>query len=104
MGKDPSAAAAAPSTWGFLSDHGLVLLCLVRRPYLLISEIAGELGLSERWTQQIVRELAASGHITRRRRGRRNCYMVCTQAPLAAPTEQRWRVADMLALFAGRAR
>jgi hypothetical protein len=100
---NPSPAATDPPTWGFLSDHGRVLLCLARRPYVLISEVAGELGLSELWTQQIVRELAASGHVTRQRRGRRNCYMVRVQAPLGHPVERRWRVEDLLALFAGRA-
>lgn len=95
-------AATDPPSWSFLSDHGRVLLCLVRRPYLLIGDIAGELGLSERWTQQIIKELAASGHLTRRRRGRRNCYMVRTQARLDHPIEQRWRVEDLLALFTGR--
>lgn len=99
--RNPSPAVADPS-WSFLTDHALVLLCLVRRPYLLISEIAEELGLPERWTQQIVRELAASGHLGRRRRGRRSCYMVHVRASLDHPAERRWRVEDLLALFADR--
>ena len=98
---NPSPAATEPSTWGFLTVHALVLLCLVRRPYSLISEIAEELGLPERRAQQIIRDLAASGHIARRRRGRRNCYMVNVHASLDHPTEQRWRVEELIALFAG---
>jgi predicted ArsR family transcriptional regulator len=66
--------------WVFLSNHGNVLLCIVRDPTVRISEVADLVGIGERAAQKIIADLAAEGYITRTRQGRRNHYTVNRQA------------------------
>jgi DNA-binding transcriptional MocR family regulator len=87
-----------PPPWTFLTNHAHVLLCLVAQPDIRMRDIAQKIGLTERWVQQIIRELAAAGYISRRRNGRRNEYLVHPQLPLRHPLEAHRRVQDMLEL------
>jgi DNA-binding Lrp family transcriptional regulator len=88
-----------PPPWTFLTNHAHVLLCLVAQPDIRMRDIAQKIGLTERWVQQIIRELAASGYISRRRNGRRNEYLVHPQLPLRHPLEAHRSVQDMLELI-----
>jgi DNA-binding Lrp family transcriptional regulator len=88
-----------PPPWTFLTNHAHVLLCLVAQPDIRMRDIAQKIGLTERWVQQIIRELAAAGYISRRRNGRRNEYLVHPQLPLRHPLESHRSVADMLELI-----
>lgn len=83
-----------------LTYHAHVLLCLAQEPDIRTLDIAQRLGLTERWVQQIIKELAESGHITRRRKGRNNHYVVHGHAPLQHHVESRWRVQDLLKFLA----
>lgn len=82
--------------WTFLTNHAHVLFCLVQQPDIRMRDIAQKIGLTERWVQQIIRELAADGYIERRRNGRRNEYVVHPQLPLRHPLESHCSVQDML--------
>lgn len=93
-----------PAACPFFTSHAHVLLCLAREPGVRMLDIALRLGLTERWVQQIVKELAASGHITRRRVGRNNHYVVNPDAPLQHHAESEWRVEDLLKLATRRDR
>jgi DNA-binding Lrp family transcriptional regulator len=88
-----------PPPWTFLTNHAHVLLCLVAQPDIRMRDIAQKIGLTERWVQQIIRELAAAGYISRRRNGRRNEYLVHPQLPLRHPLEAHRSVQDMLELI-----
>lgn len=88
-----------PPPWTFLTNHAHVLLCLVAHPDIRMRDIAQKIGLTERWVQQIIRELAAAGYISRRRNGRRNEYRVHPQLPLRHPLEAHRSVQDMLELI-----
>jgi DNA-binding MarR family transcriptional regulator len=68
--------------WTFLTNHAHVLFCLKKDPEIRLSEVAAEVGLTERGVQRIVKELASSGYITRQRHGRRNRYLVHDSRPL----------------------
>lgn len=85
--------------WTFLTNHAHVLLCLVMQPDIRMRDIAAKIGLTERWVQQIIRELAAAGYISRRRNGRRNEYLVHPNLPLRHPLESHRCVQDMLELI-----
>jgi len=73
------------SRWGILSNHGAVLLCLVRDPRIRIWEIADNVGIGERAAQKIVADLVAEGYVSRTKEGRRNHYDVNPEAPLSHP-------------------
>jgi predicted transcriptional regulator len=64
------------SSWRFLSHHAEVFLCVARRPDARLSEIATEVGITERSVQTIINDLVADGYIDRSRVGRRNHYAV----------------------------
>lgn len=71
--------------WFFLSNHGNVLLCIVRDPRIRISEIADNVGIGQRAAQKIVADLVAGGYVARRKEGRRNHYEVNPRASLRHP-------------------
>jgi DNA-binding IscR family transcriptional regulator len=71
--------------WGFLSNHGLVLLALARQPDLRLREVAAMVGITERAAQELVNSLVASGYVERVREGRRNRYLVHGELPLHHP-------------------
>lgn len=68
--------------WSFLSNHGLVLLAIVRDPGARLREIAARVGITERAVHRIVLDLEAGGHLERVRVGRRNRYEVHAASPM----------------------
>lgn len=98
---DPMTDPAPDSHWTFLTNHTHVLLCLVRRPDSTLRQVAGEVGITERAVQRIVRELEQAGVLTRTRQGRRNTYTVDAHVPLRHPLEAHRTVGHLLALLDG---
>jgi DNA-binding IclR family transcriptional regulator len=84
--------------WTFLSNHALVLLWLAREPDLRVSDLAKEVGISERATYGILRDLCETGYLTRSRDGRRARYRINTGAPMRTTILERRRLAELLAL------
>ncbi len=68
------------ATWGFLSYHALVMVSIAQNPRGTIREMAQAIGMTERATLTIVRDLKHAGIITSRRMGRRNVYSIDFQA------------------------
>jgi DNA-binding MarR family transcriptional regulator len=71
--------------WFFLSNHGNVMLCIARDPYIRIREISDKVGIGERASQKIVSDLVAEGYVVRTKWGRRNRYQVNPHAHLRHP-------------------
>lgn len=71
----PSAATRRP-TWNFLTNHPVVLIYIVQHPESTVRTIAQGVGLTERATLAILRDLDEEGLIDRHRDGRRNTYAV----------------------------
>lgn len=84
--------------WTFLTNHAHVLLCLAKDPGIRLSDVAAEVGLTERGVQRIVKELATSGYLTRERNGRRNRYLVDHRQPLRPAIAGHRQVGDLLRL------
>jgi DNA-binding MarR family transcriptional regulator len=63
-------------TWGFLTNHALVLIYVVRHNDSTVREISGGVGVTERATLAILRQLSDEGIVVRHRDGRRNTYAV----------------------------
>lgn len=66
--------------WGFLTNHALILIYVVRHPGATVREISGGVGVTERATLEILRQLDDEGIVDRQRDGRRNTYSVNFEA------------------------
>lgn len=62
--------------WGFLTNHALVLVYVVRHPGATVREISAGVGVTERATLDILRQLGEDDIVLRYRKGRRNTYSV----------------------------
>ncbi len=72
--------------FSFLSNHGLVLLCIAHDPRSRMRDVAAAVDITERAAQRIVAELIDSGYVTRTREGRRNHYTVRADLAITVPT------------------
>ena len=63
-------------TWGFLTNHALVLIHIGAHPRSTQKDIAAAAGITERAAHTILRRLEADGIISREREGRRIRYEV----------------------------
>ena len=63
-------------TWGFLTNHALVLIHIANHPRSTLREIAAAAGITERATLSILRMLEAEEIVSRQKEGRRNRYQV----------------------------
>jgi hypothetical protein len=86
--------------WKFLTNHAQVLVCIADDPGVLLREISGQVGITERAAHRIVAELAAGGYIKRERNGRRNQYTIQPGLPLPDRLGRAKRVGDLLAILA----
>jgi hypothetical protein len=91
---------ATPS-WGFLTSHARVLLCIAHDPGVRLRDIAASLGITERSAYGIVTDLAEAGYVVKEKDGRRNRYQVQAHLPLPEPTGRERTVGEVLALLAG---
>jgi DNA-binding MarR family transcriptional regulator len=63
-------------TWGFLTNHALVLIYVVRHNDSTVRDISAGVGVTERATLAILRQLSEEGIVQRHKDGRRNTYSV----------------------------
>ena len=87
------------SSWGFLTNHAHVLLCVSRDPHMRLRDIASCVGITERATHRIVCELEGAGYLTRQRDGARNHYEVHKDLPLRHDLDKDVQVGDLLAVI-----
>lgn len=86
-------------SWTFLSNHAHVLVCLAQDPEQRIRDIASRVGITERATSNIVRDLETNGYLTKRREGRSNRYTLDIKRPLRHPIEKHRNIGDLLGLI-----
>jgi hypothetical protein len=86
-------------SWGFLTNHALVLLCIARDPGVRLRDIAASVGITERSAFGIVSDLAAEGYLVKEKGGRRNRYLVEAHRPLPESADRRLAIGDLLALL-----
>jgi DNA-binding transcriptional ArsR family regulator len=84
-----------PRQWNFLSNHGLIILHLVRNPKATLREIALDTRLTERAVYQIVRELEEGEFIEKRKVGRRNTYTINRRNILGHPAYGSLTIGDV---------
>ena len=74
--------------FSFLTNHGLVLLCIAEDPRQRMRDIATHIDITERAAQRIVADLIGAGYLIRTREGRRNSYTVKTDLPIGLPAQR----------------
>jgi DNA-binding IclR family transcriptional regulator len=89
------------ASWGFLTNHARVLLCLARDPGVRLRDIAARLGITERSAYGIVTDLAEAGYVVKEKDGRRNRYLIQAHLPLPGTAGRERTVGEVLALLAG---
>jgi hypothetical protein len=90
-------------SWGFLTNHALVLLCIARDPGVRLRDIAVSVGITERSAFGIVSDLAAAGYIVKEKGGRRNRYRVEAGLPVPVPESvgRGLAIGDLLTFLGG---
>jgi DNA-binding HxlR family transcriptional regulator len=98
-GQAPPTETRTASTWGFLTNHAHVLLCVARDARSRARDIAEQVGITERAAQRILADLIAAGYITRTKNGRRNHYEVDPLGRLRHPVFRDLAVGPLLELL-----
>jgi DNA-binding IclR family transcriptional regulator len=89
------------ASWGFLTNHARVLLCIARDPGARLRDIAASLGITERSAHGIVSDLAAAGYVVKQKDGRRNRYQIQAHVPWPETGTAGSAAGDVLALLDG---
>jgi predicted ArsR family transcriptional regulator len=84
-GQAPRTDIRTRSTWGFLTNHAHVLLCVARDARSRARDIAEQVGITERAAQRILADLITEGYVTRTKAGRRNHYEINPRGALRHP-------------------
>jgi len=87
------------TSWGFLTNHAQVLVCIARDPGVRMRDIGDRVGITERAAHRIVAELADAGYITRERNGRRNHYTINAHLPLPDTLARGRNVGELLEIL-----
>ena len=85
--------------WGFLTNHGRVLLCIAHDPEARLRDIATELGITERTAYGIVTDLADAGYVVKNKDGRRNRYEVQSHLPLRDAVSRERTIGEVLSVL-----
>ena len=89
--------------WTFLTNHGVALTVISQRPHSTVREIGDAVGITERATHKIVRDLETEGYLTKGKDGRRNHYTVNLDVPLRDEVTDA-DVGQLLRVLTGRRR
>jgi DNA-binding MarR family transcriptional regulator len=87
------------ASWGFLTNHALVLTVINQSPDSTGLEIAQAVGITERAARRIIADLQDAGYIESERIGRRNRYRVNDYHPLGRIGAQEVTVGEFLRLL-----
>lgn len=83
--------------WTYLTNHALVMLCLVEDPYIRLLDIADRVGITDRAVQKILADLESDGAIERIKEGRCNHYVVNAAQALRHPLEASRTIGELVA-------
>ncbi len=90
-------------TWGFLTKHAQVLMCIAHDPGVRLRDIATIVGITERSAYGIVSDLTSAGYVVKTRDGRRNRYEIQAHLPLRDVIARDHTIGEVLATLAGSA-
>jgi DNA-binding IclR family transcriptional regulator len=88
--------ATSLQNWTFLSNYAHVLVCLADNPDARLRDVAERVGVTERTAFRLIGELEEAGVLERAKEGRRNHYVINTEAHLRHAIEEHCTVGDLL--------
>ncbi len=83
--------------WNFFSNYAHVLVCLAENPDARLRDVAERVDITERTAHRLVTHLEEAGILMRVKEGRRNSYVIDTDARLRHPIESHCTVGELLA-------
>jgi hypothetical protein len=86
-------------TWGFLTKHARVLVCIAHDPGVRLRDIATIVGITERSAYGIVNDLTSAGYVLKGKDGRRNRYEIQAHLPLRDTIGRERTIGDVLEIF-----
>jgi hypothetical protein len=86
----------AGRSWELLTKHALVLLIVFEHPDSTIRDISASLGVTEKTTQGIARDLVDDGIISRVKQGRSYHYQIDLKMVMERQTQSRYLVRDIV--------
>ena len=86
------------SNWTLFSNHGHVLICLVRDSEARLRDVAADVGITERAVQKIVRDLQDGGMVSVTKIGRRNRYRIHRKISLRHDLEANCTLKDLISI------
>ncbi|HUU62507.1 MAG TPA: helix-turn-helix domain-containing protein [Dehalococcoidia bacterium] len=92
------------ATWGFITNHGLVLAAIARHPRSTAREIGDAVGITERATHNIIKGLEEAGYITKTRDGRKNHYRLHPGMPLDETAVSDAAIGELLVMLGWKRR
>ncbi|GHC62136.1 winged helix-turn-helix domain-containing protein [Roseibacillus persicicus] len=87
---------AKKTQWTFLTNHFHILVVLSREPTLRISDMATQVGITQRAVQRILSELTEDGVIKIKKDGRRNIYTINRKKRLKHSLESKHSIGELL--------
>lgn len=94
--QSPSFVTETAHNWTFLSNYAHVLVCLADNPDARLRDVADKVGITERTAFRLIGELEEAGIVERAKEGRRNHYVINTEAHLRHSIEEHCTVGDLL--------
>lgn len=85
--------------WTFLTNHAQVLISIARNRSATAREIAGQVGITERAVQRILRDLHDAGYVSHTRDGRTNRYDIHADTPMRHPAQHGVAVRELIELL-----
>ena len=82
--------------WTFLTNHFHILVVLSRDPTLRISDMATQVGITQRAVQRILSELTTDGVLEIQKDGRRNIYTINREKRLRHSLESQHNIGSLL--------
>jgi len=82
--------------WTFVTNHAVVLTYLANHPSITASQLAMEIGITERAVRTIIADLEGEGYILKAKEGRRVRYAVKAGLPLRHSTQVDKQVGRLL--------
>ena len=68
--------------WSLITNHGLVMAAVAKHPHSTARQLGDAVGITERATHAIIKDLEAAGYIIKTKVGRRNEYLIDPSMPV----------------------
>jgi len=87
--------------WSFITNHGLVLLYILKNSQCTMREMAESLHVTERTIKRVLEDLKTSGYVNWQKTGKGNIYEINSTRELKHELTREVMVGDLLNLLGG---